>query len=444
MPICRKCGLELPEEAFGWRRTRNMRREWCKKCANEYGKKRYKEIKDQGGVAKRKHDKEQECKICGKILPIKKFQYEPLRDLYDTTCNACKYKKQKKEHKLTERKEMFAKGMKYCTVCHRWLPKDQIYTGTYKGKCAFCMKKERGEKNRKIWSEETIIKRDMIEENRELLKIGKRKCRQCQETKDIGEFYTSDGIKYSSICVSCKTPKKKEIDEAKALFSKGFIKCTTCNEVLPISEYNVKLKSAIATKRGYQAACRKCQNSKVRVRYRPAKKHDVPETAQCELCGEIKTIDNFYVPYVLKGKDVLCNDCRAERKKKRKNSRKKKHRSKKRTFNTRIREKLRVYLKTNKSFRTQEYLGCSYLELRAWLESHFLEGMSWDNYGEWHIDHYVPLAYFDPCNKKDNLIAWHYRNLRPLWAKDNIAKGNKLPDDYQNRIDYIKKIRNML
>jgi hypothetical protein len=83
------------------------------------------------------------------------------------------------------------------------------------------------------------------------------------------------------------------------------------------------------------------------------------------------------------------------------------------------------YHKQNK---TTQYLGCSFEQLRRHLESKFQTGMSWDNYGEWHIDHIIPCSAFDFSQEEDIKKCWHYTNLQPLWAKDNISKGDKLPD----------------
>ena len=73
-------------------------------------------------------------------------------------------------------------------------------------------------------------------------------------------------------------------------------------------------------------------------------------------------------------------------------------------------------------------LGCSIEELKKHLESKFQEGMSWDNwsYEGWHIDHIKPLASFDLTDRNQLLQACHYTNLQPLWAKDNIAKSDKI------------------
>ena len=71
-------------------------------------------------------------------------------------------------------------------------------------------------------------------------------------------------------------------------------------------------------------------------------------------------------------------------------------------------------------------LGCSLDELKSYLESKFLQGMSWDNYGEWHIDHIILLASFNLEDREQFLKACHYTNLQPLWAIDNLRKGDRV------------------
>lgn len=72
-------------------------------------------------------------------------------------------------------------------------------------------------------------------------------------------------------------------------------------------------------------------------------------------------------------------------------------------------------------------IGCSWAFLIKHIESLWVKGMSWENYGTaWHIDHIEPLASFEVYDKDDIRKAWHFSNLRPLWAKENIAKGDKV------------------
>ena len=75
-----------------------------------------------------------------------------------------------------------------------------------------------------------------------------------------------------------------------------------------------------------------------------------------------------------------------------------------------------------------DLLGCTINEARAHLESLFIDGMSWENYGHkgWHIDHIRPLISFDLEDPKQLAEACHYTNLQPLWASDNHIKGSRV------------------
>ena len=89
----------------------------------------------------------------------------------------------------------------------------------------------------------------------------------------------------------------------------------------------------------------------------------------------------------------------------------------------------RAFLRTGlrKAGRTKEILGCDVGEFKEHIERQFLNGMSWENRSEWHIDHIIPLA--TAKTEEDVIRLNHYTNLRPLWADDNLRKGA--------RIDYI-------
>jgi len=85
-------------------------------------------------------------------------------------------------------------------------------------------------------------------------------------------------------------------------------------------------------------------------------------------------------------------------------------------------------LRANKAGRTWETLvGYTLQELKSHLEARFLPGMSWENYGAWHIDHIRPRASFTFTSPEDEGFkqCWALDNLQPLWAADNIRKGHK-------------------
>ena len=88
-------------------------------------------------------------------------------------------------------------------------------------------------------------------------------------------------------------------------------------------------------------------------------------------------------------------------------------------------KRIAYYSGAKKKFPTVKLLGCSFKEAKEYLELKFKDGMSWDNFGKWHIDHIRPLASFDLTDVNQQLIAGHYTNLQPLWASENISKGSK-------------------
>ena len=73
-------------------------------------------------------------------------------------------------------------------------------------------------------------------------------------------------------------------------------------------------------------------------------------------------------------------------------------------------------------------LGCSIEDFKKYIESKFQEGMTWDNYGlnTWHIDHITPLSWFNLEDRNQFLVACHYTNQQPLWARDNWEKPKQL------------------
>lgn len=92
----------------------------------------------------------------------------------------------------------------------------------------------------------------------------------------------------------------------------------------------------------------------------------------------------------------------------------------------RLRTRLNCAIKNNqKTGSAITDLGCSVKELIIYLESKFQPGMTWNNYGKWHIDHIKPLANYDLTDSIILKELCNYKNLQPLWAIDNLRKTNK-------------------
>lgn len=98
-------------------------------------------------------------------------------------------------------------------------------------------------------------------------------------------------------------------------------------------------------------------------------------------------------------------------------------------INVKIKEncsrRIRSAIKSAKTDKTLDLIGCSIGFLKSYLEDKFQDGMSWDNYGEWHIDHIKPCSSFDLSDVDQQKLCFNYLNLQPLWAIDNIKKSNK-------------------
>lgn len=91
-----------------------------------------------------------------------------------------------------------------------------------------------------------------------------------------------------------------------------------------------------------------------------------------------------------------------------------------------LRNRLGRAAKGSKSDTTANLIGCDITVLRIHLESLFQSDMTWDNYGKWHIDHIIPCASFDLTKSEDQRKCFHYTNLQPLWAIDNLKKSAKV------------------
>lgn len=171
-----------------------------------------------------------------------------------------------------------------------------------------------------------------------------------------------------------------------------FSKCTVCFKNLPLTAYRQQFRG---DKIYISKQCKKCVSQKIYTRIKERRITDPEFKAK-----EQKAITKYH--YKKRLEDPLFRF---------------KHNLKSLIYQS---FKSRTLTKNLKS---TEILGCSIPFLISHLSSKFKKGMTLENHGKWHIDHIIPLS--SAKTKKDVIRLNHYTNLQPLWAKDNILKGNK-------------------
>jgi nuclear transport factor 2 (NTF2) superfamily protein len=92
-----------------------------------------------------------------------------------------------------------------------------------------------------------------------------------------------------------------------------------------------------------------------------------------------------------------------------------------------------------KDSKTHQILGIEFNDFRAYLEGLFEDKMSWDNYGDWHLDHIIPVSSAE--NETEIYDLNHYLNFQPKWAKDNISKSDNY--DPLEKLNMLNKIRSL-
>lgn len=86
---------------------------------------------------------------------------------------------------------------------------------------------------------------------------------------------------------------------------------------------------------------------------------------------------------------------------------------------------------------TQQLIGCDWAHLVWHLESQFVDGMSWANRSQWHIDHDFPLSAADVTDSVELRAVCNWRNLIPLWGPINTSKHNKVFPDARRLFDAL-------
>lgn len=196
------------------------------------------------------------------------------------------------------------------------------------------------------------------------IKDGKKKCTFCKNFLSLDAFYDK-----ASRCIECDKKRRKELYDAERV-SKSY--------------YNNLTEESKEKRRIYAKKLRDKDTKKANAKVREWRKNN----------------PNYK-------KERLKND-----------------------LNFRLTENLRSRLYKalkgfSKSKSTKELIGCSIEELKIHIESQFTKGMTWENYGKWHIDHIKPCSLFNLTLKEEQEKCFHFTNLQPLWEEDNLRKSNK-------------------
>jgi hypothetical protein len=232
--------------------------------------------------------------------------------------------------------------------------------------------------------------------------------------------------------------------------------CKKCNELKLLSEYNLRT----ASKDGYRYECKLCQKRISKTFYQKNKETICYKTKEYYE-NNLESVKERHVKYYQDNKDKILNRTKLNQKNnkevynersklwasnnpnrvtehqinfKNKNpnyhsnyisTRKKNDPLFKLTVN--IRRRILHFLVKNditKNNKTFEIVGCSPIELKEYLQQKFIEGMTWENQGKWHVDHIIPLSSAKTIEEVYELC--YYTNLQPLWGEENLKKGNKL------------------
>jgi hypothetical protein len=229
----------------------------------------------------------------------------------------------------------------------------------------------------------------------------KKICNKCLIEKDVCKFHKHNREKDGRYhqCKECRKIKSKnnyiKNKENYKLIITGKT-CSSCSIEKPINFFHKQ----IGSKDGYRSMCKECRSNKFKDDY--------------------LKLPDFSKVHREKTKDYRLNNREKINK----------------YFKDRYKNKPHEYawrgmlssvirrIGNKKEFSTYETLGYSAEQLKRHLENLFTEGMSWDNWGKWHIDHKIPISKFN--ENDDPKIVNSLNNLQPMWAVDNIRKSGKI------------------
>ena len=229
-----------------------------------------------------------------------------------------------------------------------------------------------------------------------------KECSKCKETKAVDCFYISRKSKtgYTSYCKTCSDVASRLWKELKPETTILYNKKSNLKNRDKIKEYQKTKKF-------------KTKNKITQRNYREKNSEIIKLKMQAYRACDGQKLRNK--KYNTKRRSILKN-----------------------RLSNSISNSIRSSIKkgSKKHIKWEILVGYSLDKLKKHLERQFTQGMSWDNYGEWHIDHIDPVSIFNfNCPEDiDFKRCWNIKNLRPLWALDNIKKHAKLIRHFQKTL----------
>lgn len=289
-----------------------------------------------------------------------------------------------------------------------------------------------------------------------MIHVVQKVCNKCNKSK-LAEFFYKDKTKSDGLrnaCKECEKKNRKKFDPSN-ITNKT---CCVCKKALPVSNFDKDTR----VKDGFRRHCKACRPTIDKERQEKKEKENpqpLVERKLCIGCSQVKPASEFKIN--AKSSDNLTYKCivclpknnwtvekqrESDRKYREYNKDKLQLKWKKQAenINRRVRSNLGHRIievmnasKVRKDNSTLFYTGCDIMFLRSWIEYQFDERMTWDNYGEWEIDHVKPCCSYDLSVVEQQYKCFNWKNLQPLWRIDNITKSGKI--DYSMIKSHRKK-----
>lgn len=265
------------------------------------------------------------------------------------------------------------------------------------------------------------------------MSIDLRKCYCCSQEKLLTEFvkdkYTKSG--YKTLCLICSRVKSKEYDKRNADKRKA--------KAIKWKEEN---------KQYWSDYCKYWRGTKDDFKPKERVEHRTREEAR-EFVKENKK------RYDMENKEEITIWRKNNQDKINEKSRARSKVRRQEDPSYRIMENLRNRLKsvtrqqsTERLAEYDELFGCSLDTFRRWIESHFQEGMTWENWGlgedKWNLDHHYPCCAFNLTNPEQQKQCFHYTNTYPMWCRENFSKGRTIPSSRRENIYIPDFAKNMV